>query len=431
MTAIEEAQVTSLTLGNGMTLLVQPMPWLRTAAYSLWLPGGITAEVDPNTLSVTEVPEQDPRAGLAALVCEMVQRGAGNFNSRELVAAEENLGIDTGGSTSTSVVGFNGAMPSDSLLPSLDLLADLVRRPHLPLDQLDDAKMVLRQEMMAINDEPTQRMMRELKRRQFGPHLGRSGLVTPVSLDSLSINDVRSFYEAQYQPGDAILAIAGNIDERAVEEHCENLFGDWPAKQTQRHETGTPIDGHCHLESPSSQTHLGLAFDCVAYGSPDYYTLRAGIGLLSDGMSSRLFDRVREQRGLCYTVSASCQTIGRSGAVFVYAGTKPERAQETLDVTVKEIRELALDIQQDELDRWKVRCESSLIMEQESARSRTSSMASDQFRLGRVMPMSELESILGEITIGAIRDHWQQAFPKTLRSVVLGESPLDFSNAYL
>lgn len=431
MTTIEETKVSSRTLANGLTLLVQPMPWLRTAAYSLWLPGGITAEVGPADVAPEDVPEDDPRSGLAALTCEMVQRGAGRYSSRELVAAEDNLGIDTGGSTSTSVVGFNGAMPSDSLIPSLDLLADLVRRPHLPLDQLDDAKMVLRQEMMAINDEPTQRMMRELKRRQFGPHLGRSGLVTPASLDSLSINDVRRFYESQYQPGDAILAIAGNIDVDAVDEHCDRLFGDWPAKQTHRHEAGEPIDGHCHLESQSSQTHLGLAFDCVAYGAPKYYTFRAGIGLLSDGMSSRLFDRVREQRGLCYTVSASCQTIGRTGAVFVYAGTKPERAQETLDVSVREIRDLALDIQPEELDRWKVRCESSLIMEQESARSRASSMASDQYRLGRVMPMSELESILSDISIDGIRDHWREAFPKTLRSVVLGESPLDFSNAHL
>ena len=114
-----------------------------------------------------------------------------------------------------------------------------------------------------------------------------------------------------------------------------SALGDW--------KTGTidpldPVHGAAayeHIESPSSQTHIGFAFESIPYGHRDYFKMRAGVGILSDGMSSRLFDRVREQRGLCYTVSASCHSMKHAGGVFGYAGTTPERAQETLDVTLQ------------------------------------------------------------------------------------------------
>ena len=109
-------------------------------------------------------------------------------------------------------------------------------------------------------------------------------------------------------------------------------------------------------------------------------------------MSSRLFDRVREQRGLCYTVTASCHSLKRTGGVFCYAGTTPGRAQETLDVTLAEIEHLIDDLNPSELERWKVRIQSSLIMEQESSASRASSLASDHYQLGRAMPTEELEA---------------------------------------
>ena len=123
-------------------------------------------------------------------------------------------------------------------------------------------------------------------------------------------------------------------------QQAETLFQDW--------KTATPPDliapagkpSYEHIEADSSQTHIGFAFDSIPYGHQDYFVMRAGIGILSDGMSSRLFDRVREQRGLCYTVSASCNSLKQSAGVFGYAGTTPERAQETLDVTLQEIRDL-------------------------------------------------------------------------------------------
>ncbi|WP_146393045.1 M16 family metallopeptidase [Allorhodopirellula solitaria] len=414
-----------------MTVLWQPMPWLRTAAYTFWMPGGVTAELD----GIDEDEEADARCGLSALTVEMVQRGAGAYNSRQFVAAEDNLGITSNGAASTSMTGFSAAMPADSLVPAIGLLADQVRRPHLPIDQFEDAKLMLRQEMLANQDEPTQRLMRRLRQRQYGRALGRSAVASELSLESLSMEHVREFYLEQYHAGSSILSIAGNFDEAAVCDAVDAAFGDWKTGSWGGLPAAEPIDGHEHIELPSSQTHIGFSYDNIPYGHPDYFIMRAGVGILSDGMSSRLFDRVREQHGLCYSVWASTHSIASStdregnavpatAAVFGYAGTTPQRAQQTLDLTIHEVQHLCDDLSEDELERWKVRIQSSLIMEQESAGSRAGSMASDQFQLGRVMPTEELEAAIESIQLDQIKQYFQAHTPQSFRIVTIGSEPL-------
>ncbi len=201
-------------------------------------------------------------------------------------------------------------------------------------------------------------------------------------------------------------------------------LGDWESNEFSPLDQpeGNPV--YEHIESPSSQTHIGFAFESIPYGHDEYFKMRAGIGILSDGMSSRLFDRVREQRGLCYTVSASCHSLPHCGGVFGYAGTTPERAQETLDVTLHEVKHLIDDLEQSELDRWKVRIESGLIMEQESSRSRASSLASDFLQIGRVITTEELEVAIESLTLDQIRDYWTEHPPEKMRIVTLGPDEL-------
>ncbi|MEM6363085.1 MAG: pitrilysin family protein [Planctomycetota bacterium] len=438
MPTITDSPVTTTHLKNGLTIVCQPMPWLRTAAYTMWLPGGLVSEVplgewgsldgsiasDNSSATKSYDAETDPHAGLASLTCEMVQRGAGPYSSRDLVSVEDNLGIDASVSASTSVVTFSGNMPAESISDAMGILAELVRRPHLPGDQVDDAKMMLYQERMASLDEPTSRLMKHLRLAQFGNPAGRSGSVNPVSLETLSIDSVREFYQSNYHCGGGLLAIAGQIDPQAITQQVEQLFGDWRSGDPIPLEKTYPTEGNHHLHADSSQTHIGFAFDSIPYGHEDYFVMRAGIGILSDGMSSRLFDRVREQRGLCYSVWASTTSFRGFGGVMGYAGTTPARAQETLDVTLHEIRHLADDLTTDELDRWKTRIESNLIMEQESAGSRAGSLASDQFQIGRVMSTEELESAIEAITLDQVRDYWHAHSPEHFRIVTVGPEPL-------
>lgn len=182
--------------------------------------------------------------------------------------------------------------------------------------------------------------------------------------------------------------------------------------------------GYDHITHPSQQTHIGFSFPSVPYGSPDYFTLRAAVGVLSDGMSSRLFDRVREQRGLCYTVSASAHSLRGAGGVFGYAGTTPERAQETLDVTWAEILQLGHSVLPDELERFKVRIQSQLVMQQESSSSRASALSTDWYHLGRTLQPEEIEARMDAVTPEDIAKLWDSLDFKDACFVTLGPQPL-------
>jgi predicted Zn-dependent peptidase len=408
---ISEEVVRMARLANGLTILAQPMPWLRTAAFALAVRGGVECE-------------PDGRGGLAGLMCEMVQRGAGPYSSRDVVELQDNLGLDHSAGVSAALASFGAAMPGQSLADALRLYAEIVRRPHLPGDQLDDARMGAMHEVRAVQDEPTQQVILRLKRMQYGERDGRPNCGDEPGLTAITMSDLHDFYAKRYRPDGAILAVAGNFDVDEIIALAESLFGDWQGEllEIPQDQSGQP--GYEHIQQDSSQTHIGLSFDSIPLSDPDYYLMRAGVGILSDGMSSRLFDRVREQRGLCYTVSVSAHSLQKRGSVMGYAGTTPERAQETLDVTLREIETLQDGIEPDELERLKVRVQSSVIMEQESSWSRVSSLISDWYHRGRVVTMRELEERIEALRIDDIVAYWKAHPPGGYRVVTLGQQPL-------
>ncbi len=409
--ATTDESVRVVSLANGLTILAQPMPWLRTAAFALAVRGGV--EYEPERCG-----------GLAGLLCEMSQRGAGRYSSRDIVAMQDNLGLDHSSGASSALASFGAAMPADSLPDALSLYAEIIRRPHLPGDQLDDARMGALQEVRAIRDEPTQQLILRLKKMQYGPRAGRPTCGDEAGLTAITMSDLHRFYSERYRPDGAILAVAGHFELDATIDHVESLFGDWQGESSELADDSGGQPGYAHIQQDSSQTHIGLGFPAVPLSDPDYYLLRAGVGILSDGMSSRLFDRVREQRGLCYNVSLSVHSMRHRGAVLGYAGTTPERAQETLDVTLREIEAIVDGIESAELDRLKVRVQSGLIMEQESSWSRVSSLISDWFHRGRVVSMAELEQRIESLTTDQIVAYWRAHPPSDYRVVTLGQHPL-------
>src|SRR4029079_4483719 len=175
---------------------------------------------------------------------------------------------------------------------------------------------------------------------------------------------------------------------------------------------GKPLKNHIPFES--GQSHVGVAYPTIPYKHPDYFQAWAAVGVLSSGSSSRLFTEVREKRGLCYTVHASLHTQRDRASVLCYAGTTAERAQETLDVTVGELRRLAEGIEQNELDRLKARIKSSLIMQQESTSSRSGSIARDWYHLGRVPTLEEVARLVDELSAASINAFLDENPPRDL-----------------
>ena len=375
--------------------------------------------------------QRDPEglAGLAGFTAEMVQRGCGQYNSRQFVEQLDRLGAARSASVTNYHTRFSAAVPTDRLRDTLALYRELFLAPLLPASQLEDSRMVAMQELLALEDDLAQKLIKVLRKRLYPDPYGRSTTGTMESVQAIQLENIQNHVKNFYVPDQAILSIAGKIDFNEVQTMVDELFGSWQGTVQQGLTEHPPAEGHHHIEHDSSQTQIGIVFPSVPYSHPDYFLARSAIGVLSDGMSSRLFTEVREKRGLCYTVYAMCHTIKDYGCVLAYAGTTTERAQETLDVMLQEIRRLGEGIHNDELQRLKARIKTGLIMQQESSSSRSISMASDWHLLGRVRTLDELSTLLDQINTNSINDYLASNPPKQFKIVTLGQKALDTSLA--
>ena len=397
---------------NGLTLVGEPIASLESAAFSILIPAGCA--FDPGH-----------RNGLAAVMCELSLRGAGPRDSRQFVQDLDNLGVERSDSTSAAHISFSGATLAANLLPALEIYADLIRRPHLPSDQLEAVRNAVLQELHAIEDEPAQKVMLELRKRQYPDAWGRNSHGERTHVEAISLADVKGHHSEHVRPDGMIIGVAGRIDWPRLKDRVGELFGNWTTA-TLRPEppSGQRLSTPEHLAHESNQTQIGIAYTSVPYRDPDYFQAWGGVGVLSGGMSSRLFTEVREKRGLCYTVYASYHTLRDRGAVLCYAGTTSERAQETLDVTLGELKRLRQGIEPGELDRLKARIKSSLIMQQESSSSRSGAIARDWYHLHRVRTLAEISAIVDGLSCQSINRYLAEHPPEDFIIVTLGPQPL-------
>jgi predicted Zn-dependent peptidase len=412
------AAVMHRQLSNGLVLLGEYMPWLRSASFSMLLPGGTCFE-------------PKGKDGLAGMTSEMAQRGCGDLDSRRFMERLDSLGIEHGSNITTVHSGFSCAMPSAVLPEAIRLYGMMIQQPHLPADQLDDARSLCLQDLRALDDEPSHRCFSELKRFRFPIPFGRISQGTVQGLEAIKTKDVQQFLARQYTPKGSILAVAGKFDWAQLCEVVEKELGDWQGLPVEQLPELKPNYGSRHVDHSSNQTHLALAYDCAPYEDPQYYEARALVGVLSDGMSSRLFTELREKRGLVYSVFASCFSLAGQGSVLCYAGTTTNRAEETLQVVLETINSLGQGITEDELQRLKNRIKSSLVFEQESSAARSSQIASDWFYLGRVPEREEVCARVDGLTVGGLLEYYQHHSPKNFSLVTVGSVPMEFPSGII
>jgi predicted Zn-dependent peptidase len=399
------------TFSNGLTLLAERMDHVRSATMYLLAPGGFT--YDP-----------PDRLGTATLLSEMLVRGAGDRDSKRLALDLDNLGADR----SESVGPFNVVLSAGTLarnLPAvLDIYADIARRPLLPDDELEASQELALQDILGLEDSPQEKVILELKARYYPPPLDRSRYGTAEGIEAVTPESLRDYYRGRFRANGAILSVAGAIDWPALKSQVERLFGDWPGGAAPESAPAARAPRSEHLPKDTQQTQIALAFPSASFSDPDYYAARGAVGVLSGGMSARLFTEVREKRGLCYSVYATHDTVRDRGTVIGYAGTRVDRAQQTLDVMVAEFRRLKDGVTDDEVGRVRAALKTSLVMQQESTSARAGSMASDWFYLRRVRTVEEVQTAVDGLTPAKILQHLERYPVKDLTVVTLGPEPL-------
>jgi predicted Zn-dependent peptidase len=392
-------------LPNGLTVVAEKMTGVRSAAMILLLPAG--GAVDPAG-----------RTGTATVLSDLVLRGAGSRNSKQLTDHLDLLGLQRGSSASVTHTRFSAAALADRVFDGMPVYADIVRRAHLPHEGFESSRDLALQNLESIDDEPRQKMMVQLRACHWPHPFGRNTQGEKADLQALTLDEVKAFYAARFTPDDAVISVAGDIDFGRVKDAIESHFGDWSPTQAPRPKPTPSEKRYAYQHQESEQTHIGLACKCVDEAHPDYYPARLAIEALSGGMSGRLFTEIREKKALVYAVSGSYASLPGVAALFGYAGTTNERAQQTLDAYFVELKRLAEGITQAELDRAKTGLMASTIMSEESTSARASAMAHDWVIRGRLRTLDEIVAALESVTLARVNDYLA-ANPFTDATVVI------------
>jgi len=379
-------------MNNGLTVLAEKMSGVRSAAMTLIVPAG--GNNDPVE-----------RSGCATVLSELVLRGAGGRDSRQLTDYLDTLGLQRSASASILNSRFACAALSETVLEGMPAYADILRQAHLPDDGFEPARDLALQGLEGIEDEPRQKLLIALRACYWPWPYGRNTMGEKADLAALTLDEVRQAYRNRYTPAGAVLSIAGDIDLNDIRDRVEKLFGTWDSPTPQIVHAPSQQKKYHYEEAQSEQTHIGIAYPIIDETHPDYYTVRLAIEALAGGMSGRLFTEIREKKALVYSVSASYSSLPGAAGVFGYAGTSNERAQQTLDQFIIELKRLSDGITESELDRAKIGLKASTIMSGESTSSRAGAIAHDYIMRGRIRTIDEIVASIDAVSLDHVNTY--------------------------
>jgi len=399
------------TFENGLTLLGEKMAGVQSAAMTFLLPAGVATDpVD--------------RCGSAMVLSDLVLRGAGARNSRELTDHLDTLGLQRSSSVGIHHSRFGSAALAPNVIAGLSAYADIVRRPHLLEPDFDNSRDLALQGLAGIDDEPRQKLLLKLREWHFPSPYGRNTMGKKEDLEKLSLPLCKMDHVDRYQPRGAILSLAGNIDFAEIQERVGGLLGDWESRDLPQIHLMPPPGNVRHEDQPSEQTHIGIAYPSLPETHEDYYTLRLAIEVLSGGMSGRLFTEIREKRGLVYNVSAGYSSLKGQGSIIGYAGTSNDRAQATLDTFINELYRLCDGVTPAELERAKTGLKASMIMQGESTSARAGAIAHDFFMRGRIRTLEEVKAAIDAVSVDKVNAFLKMHPPGPFTIVTVGPKEL-------
>jgi len=376
-------------LKNGMVLLGEPMEAVESVAFDFMLPAGAAC-----------LP--DGCCGAGNVIADWIFRGAGDKDSRQLSDAIDGLGLVRGRSVGSSHIAIGAALEAGNLEQALDLYADIILKPSLKDDQFHLARQLAIDDVLSLDDDPRHKVMLKLREQFYPSPLGRNTVGDIAELKALTAQISGQIIKDKFNLSQTIFSVAGKYDFDAVCQQIERLFESEPQEGGESAKLGPRQGKYTHIDNDGAQVHIALMTETVEPTSEDYYNARIAISVLSGGMSARLFTEVREKRGLCYAIGARYHGLKEAAGIMCYAGTTPDKAQETLDCVIGEFNRLGDGISAEEIDRAKVGLKSLLILQSESSSSRAGAIGSDHYILGRVRSLDEIKDRIEATSVDSV-----------------------------
>ncbi len=402
------------TLDCGMRLLVEPLSGVRSVGLSWLLPAGYGAE-------------PADRLGLSAMWSELVMRGAGGRTSREQADAVDRLGVGRSADVGPYHLRVGASLVGDKLHDALPLLVDMVRRPLMSPESIEQTRDLALQAVESLKDNPRDRASLNARARHFPAPLNRASIGTREGITAVTRDDLMDRWAERARPGGSILAIAGAVDPDAAARRLNELLKGWTGSAPDPRPGTEAPRGYAHEIDETNQVQIILLHDAPPEPEPASLLERVVASILSGGMAGRLFTEVREKRGLCYAVGASYTSSREYGAVSAYVGTTPERAQESLDVLWAELDRINKPegaVRQDEFDRAVVGMKSRLVFSGESTSARSAALAHDEHRIGRPRTLDELAADIDRVTLDSVNSYLASRTMGLVTIQTLGPAPL-------
>ncbi|WP_051577720.1 M16 family metallopeptidase [Paracoccus yeei] len=372
------------------------MPGLHSAAIGVWVNAGCRDE-------------RAEQNGIAHFLEHMAFKGTPTRTPLEIAEAIENVGGYINAYTSRDVTSYYARVLAGDVGMALDVISDIVLNPIFDAREIEVERGVILQEIGQSLDTPDDVIFDWLQEAAYPDQpMGRTILGPAERVSHFSRDDLSGFIGEHYGPERMIVSAAGAVDHDRVLRQVEAIFGHLAPRARTAREPARWQGAETRRVKKLEQAHFALAFEGPGYQDPDFYAAQIWTSALGGGMSSRLFQKVREERGLCYSIFAQSGFHDDTGMVTVYAGTSADQVGDLANITIDEIRRSAEDMTEAEIARARAQLKAGLLMGLESPTGQAERMARSLAIWGRVSEPAEVAARIDAVTVEDVRDHAQR-----------------------
>ena len=379
------------TLPNGLRIVTEHMPGLKSASAGVWvMAGGRHERAEQN--------------GIAHFLEHMAFKGTKRRSALQIAEEIEDVGGYINAYTSREMTAYYARVLENDVALALDVIGDIVLNPAFDKKEIEVERHVILQEIGQALDTPDDIVFDWLQEVYYPDQaFGRTILGPEERVSGFARKDLQGFVKENYGPAQMILAAAGGVDHDAIVAQAEAIFGGLKARGQKAFEPATFKGTERREVKDLEQVHFAMAFDAPGYRHPDVYTAQVYAMTMGGGMSSRLFQKIREERGLCYSIFAQSGAYEDAGQITLYAGTSAEEIGDLTRLTVDELKRAADDMSEAEVARARTQIKAGMLMGLESPSARAERIARLLAIYGRVPDVDEAVAKIDAVTTTDVR----------------------------
>ena len=397
------------TLPNGLRVVMESIPFVRSVSFGLWVRNG----------SRNETPETN---GMSHFIEHMMFKGTDKRSAMEIADTMDAVGGQLNAFTAKEYTCYFTRTLDTHFDVALDVITDMFFKSKYDPAEIDKERIVILEEISMFEDTPEDLCVDLLQYRTFPQNpLGMSILGTPETIGSFKHDDFKSFLKARYRPQNVVIAVAGNIDEKDVLEKITKAFEDFKDESNGWEEPKAIYSpGFSVKEKDIEQVHLCMGFPGIPTGLDDAYALAAVNTILGGGMSSRLFQKIREEHGLAYSVYSYNASYSDTGVFVIYAALNPSQVYDVLGLITQEVRGMFTErITNEQLSKAKEQLKSNFLLSLENAASRMNSIGRTLLMLNKVITPDELVAKIDAIDMDTFYNVCDKIFKLDQMSISL------------